>query len=115
MLVWVKDLALIWANLLHASIPWGNTNDPFLEADTQESSSCLPVFQGPGSFEERPNGSSNLCFHYTEEDATRSLRAYVPTLQGVLHCGTDVQVAHGSGMLLKYVFIRHRNARVCDQ
>ena len=43
MLVWVKDLSLIRANLLHASIPWGNPNDAFLVADTKSSSSCLPL------------------------------------------------------------------------
>ena len=44
MLVWVKDLSLIRANLLHASIPWGNRNDAFLVADIQKSSSsCLPL------------------------------------------------------------------------
>lgn len=48
MLVWVKDLSLIWANLLHASIPWNNANEPFVVADTQESSSsCLPLYNTP--------------------------------------------------------------------
>ena len=59
MLVWVKDLALIRANLLHASIPWGNVEDAFLVADTQKSSSsCLPVFDGPDCFEQREDGSA---------------------------------------------------------
>ena len=63
-LVWVKDLSLIRANLLHASIPWGNTNDAFLVADTQKSSSsCLPLCQAPDSFLERPDGRQHLQFH----------------------------------------------------
>ena len=45
MLVWVKDLSLIRANLLHASIPWGNANDTLLVADMQKSpSSSLPLY-----------------------------------------------------------------------
>lgn len=77
MLVWVKDLALIRANLLHASISWRNAEDAFLVADTQKSSSsCLPLFEGPDSFEERQDGSSNLRFHYTEEDRDRNLRVH---------------------------------------
>ena len=94
---------MIWANLLRASTPWENRNNAFLVADTQKSSSsCLAVFQGPDSFE-RDNGSTNLRFHYTEEDAERNLRAYLTTLLGALRCRTDVQVADGRGMLLKYV------------
>ena len=75
MLVWVKDLALIWANLLGPSIPWGNAEDAFLVADTRKSSSCLPLFEGPDSIEECKDGSSTLRFHYSEEDSARNLRA----------------------------------------
>ena len=104
MLVWVKDLALIRANLLRASIPWGNVEDAFLVADIQKSSSsCLPLFEGPDCFEQREDGSSTLRFHYGEEDSARSLRAFVTTLLGALRCRSDVQVADGWGMLLKYV------------
>ena len=87
MLVWVKDLSLIRANLLHASTPWGNANDTFLMADTQKSSSsCLPLCQAPDSFLERPDRRQHLQFHYTPKDASRSLRAYVSTLLGALRC-----------------------------
>ena len=104
MLVWVKDLALIRAGLLRASIPWDNRNDAFLVADTQKSSSsCLPVFQGPDSIEQGDDGATNLRFHYTPEDAHINLRAFTTTLLGALRCRTDMQVADGRGMLLKYV------------
>ena len=104
MLAWVKDLAPIRANLLRASIPWENAEDAFLVADTQISySPCLAVFEGPDSFEDCEDGSTNLRFHYTEEDSARNLTAYITTLLGVLHCRTDVQVADGQGMLLEYL------------
>ena len=103
-LVWVKDLSLIRANLLHASIPWGNANDAFLVADTQKSSSsCLPLCQAPDSFLERPDGRQHQQFHYMPEDASRNLRAYVSSLLGALRCRTDVLLADGKAMLLKYV------------
>ena len=105
-LVWVKDLSLIRANLLHASIPWGKANDAFLVADTQKSSSsCLPLCQAPDSFLEHPDGRQHLQFHYTPEDASRNLRAYVSSLLGALRCRTDVQLADGKAMLLKYVLL----------
>ena len=104
MLVWVKDLSLICTNLLHASIPWSNANKAFLVADTQQSSSsCLPLSEAPDSFVERPDGCPHLEFQYTAEDVSRNLMAYVTTLLGVLRCRTDVQLADGRGMLLKYV------------
>lgn len=104
MLVWVKDLSLIRTNLLHASIPWGNPNDASLVADTQKSSSfCLPLCLAQDSFLERPDRQQHLQFHYTPEDASRNLRAYVSTLLGALRCRTDVHLTDGKGMLLKYV------------
>ena len=103
-LVWVKDLSLIRANLLHASIPWNNANDAFLVADNrQSSSSCLPLSEAPDSFVERPDGHPHLEFHYTAEDASKNLRVYVTTLLGALRCRTDVQLVDGRGMLLKYM------------
>ena len=48
-------------------------------------------------------GTPRLQRHYTEEEARRSIRAYVTTLLGSLRCRTDVQVAGGKGMLLRYV------------
>ena len=73
MLVWVKDLALIRANLLRASIPWGNAEDAFLVADTQKSSSsCLPIFDAPDCLEQWEDGSSTIRFHYSQEDSNRN-------------------------------------------
>lgn len=48
-------------------------------------------------------GTPRLQLHYTEEEARHSIRAYVTTLLGSLRCRTDVQVAGGKGMLLRYV------------
>lgn len=80
MLVWVKDLSLIRANLLHASISWNNANDAFLVADTQQpsssSSSCLPLCNTPNSFIQRADGSMHLQFHFTEQDLSKNLRMH---------------------------------------
>lgn len=58
MLVWVKDVSVIWANLLHASIPWGNAKDTFLVADTQKSDrTCLPLCNHQDSFVQSSNGT----------------------------------------------------------
>ena len=104
MLVWVKDIASIRANLLKASIPWENAEDAFVVADTQKSDrSCLPLNAQPDSFVEDQNGVSHLQFQYGEEEAQRNIRAYVTTILGALKCRTDVQLADGKGMLLKYV------------
>ena len=104
MLVWLKDLPVIRANLLHAFIPWGNANDTFLVADTQKSStSCLAVSNAPDSFVQHPEGTTHLEFQYTQEDAGRNLCTYLTTLLGALCCRTHVQQADGKGMLLKYV------------
>ena len=104
MLVWVKDLALIRANLLHASIPWGNAEDAFLVADTQKSSSsCLPLFDGPDCFEQREDGSSTLRFHHGQEDSDRNLRACVTTLLGAGHVAEIC------------LLVRHQDARGGNQ
>lgn len=104
MLVWVKDITVIRANLLHASIPCDNAEDAFLVADTQKSDrTCLPIRSHQDSFVQGPDGRDLLEFLYTEEDARRNIRAYVTTLLGSLRCRTDVQLADGKAMLLKYV------------
>lgn len=104
MLVWVKDLTRIRANLLHASIPWENADVAFIVADTQKSNkSCLPLQPNADSFVQQPDGRQLLEFMYTEEDALRLIRAYVSTLLGALRCRTDVQLVDGKLMLLKYV------------
>ena len=103
MLVWLDQVSSIRADLLHASVPWDNAHDAFLVAHTQKSDkSCLPLKNGPDSFITDANGNSSLEFHYTE-DAQRNIRAYITTLLGSLKCRTDVQLADGKAMLLKYV------------
>ena len=105
MLVWVKDVSVIRADLLHASIPWQNKNDAFQVVDIQKSDrSSLAVKETTSnSFVQTADGSTQLEFRYTTEDARRNIRAFVTTLLGSLRCCTDVQVADGKAMLLKYV------------
>ena len=55
------------------------------------------------SFEQTPDGSTQLEFQYMPEDGRRNIRAFMTTLLGSLRCRTDVQVADGKAMLLKYV------------
>ena len=104
MLVWLENMAVIRADLLKASIPWQNQDDAFLVADVQRSDqSCLPIQVGEDAFVQNPDGATSLQFHYTEEETERNLHAYITTLLGSLLCRTDVQVADGKAMLLKYV------------
>ena len=104
MLASIDDLSSIRADLLHASVPWDNAHDAFLVAHTQKSNkSSLPVKNGPDAFITDAQGNSTLEFHYTEDDADRNIRAYITTLLGSLKCRTDVQMADGKAMLLKYV------------
>ena len=73
-------------------------------AATQKSHrSSLSLHAGPNAFVQSLEGTSCPKLHYTEEEARRSIRAYVTTLLGSLRCRTDVQVAGGKGMLLRYV------------
>lgn len=104
MLVWLNHVSSIRADLLHASVPWDNAHDAFLVAHTQKSDkSCLPVNNVPDSFITDVHGNSRLQFYYTEDDADRNIRAYITTLLGSLKCRSDVQLADGKAMLLKYV------------
>ena len=103
-LVWLDDVCSIRADVMHASVPWENAHETFLVANTQKShKSSLPVKNGPDAFITDANGNSTLEFHYTEDDAQRNIRAYITTLLGSLKCRTDVQLADGKAMLLKYV------------
>lgn len=103
-LVWLEDLSSICADLLHASVPWENAHDAFLVAHTQKSDkSSLTVKHTPDSFVTDAYGKTTLQFHYSEDDAQRNIHAYVTTLLGSLKCRTDVQVADGKAILLKYV------------
>ena len=104
MLVWLEDVSCIRADLMHASVPWDNARDAFLVANTQKSDrSCLPVNNAPDAFTTDPNGNTTLQFQYTVDDAERNIRAFITTLLGSLKCRTDVQLADGKAMLLKYV------------
>ena len=104
MLVWVDNISATRADLLHASVPWDNAEDAFVVASTQKSDrSCLPVNHHPDSFTTDPLGNTTLQFLHTEDDAERHIRAYITTLLGSLHCRTDVQLADGKSLLLKYV------------
>ena len=104
MLVWVKNISATRADLLHASVPWENAEDAFTVASIQKSDkSCLPVRHHPDSFITEWNGRHTLQFQHTEDDAERHIRAYITTLLGSLHCRTDVQLADGKALLLKYV------------
>ena len=103
-LVWLEDVSCIHADVMHASVPWDNAHDAYLVANTQKShQSCLPVNNAPDAFITDANGNTTLQFQYTEDDAQRNIRAYITTLLGSLKCRTDVQLADGKAMLLKYV------------
>ena len=66
MLVWVKDISATRADLLHASLPWGNAEDAFTVASIQKSDkSCLPVRDYPDSFITERNGRHTLQFQHT--------------------------------------------------
>ena len=103
MLVWVKDITVTWADLLHASISWENAEDAFLVTDTQKSDRSCLLLNPTNSFMPSPDGSPPLEFRYNQEDAARNLRVFVTTFLGSLWCCTDVQVEDIKGMLLKYV------------
>ena len=104
MLVWLEDVSCIHADLMHASLPWDNAHYAFLVANTQKShQSCLAVKNAPDAFITDANGNTTLQFQYTEDDAERNIRAFITTLLGSLKCRTDVQLADGKAMLLKYV------------
>ena len=65
-----------------------------------------PVFhsiKGEDAFIENSQRVTSLEFHYTEEEERRNLRVYITTLLGSLKCRTDIQVADGKAILLKYV------------
>ena len=102
-LVWVKDISATRADLLYASVPWGNARDAFTVASIQKSDkSCLPVCQYPDSFITERNGRHPLQFQHTEDDAERHIWAYVTTLLGSLHCkGLSSQICEQ---------LRHKNA-----
>ena len=104
MLVWVDDITVTRADLLHVTVPWQNAEDAFMVADIQKSDkSCLSVNNHPDSFIIDPLGNTTLQFLYTQDDADCHIRAYITTLLGSLRCRTDVQLADGKALLLKYV------------
>ena len=104
MLVWVKDISATRADLLYASVPWGNAQDAFTVASIQKSDKlCLTAGEYPDFFITEHNGRHTLQFQHTEDDAERHIRAYVTTLLVSLHCRTDVQLADGKALFIKYV------------
>ena len=97
-------LETIRGNQSESFVPRENRTDAILVADTQKSHrSSLSLHAGPNAFVQSLEGTPRLQLHYTEEEACRSIRAYVTTLLGSLRCRTDVQVAGRKGMLLRYV------------
>ena len=104
MLVWVDDISATRTDLLHASVPWDNADDAFLVASTQKSDkSCLPVNHHPDSYITDILENTTIQFLHTQDDADRHIRAYITTLLGCLQYHTDVQLADGKALLLKYV------------
>ena len=91
MLVWVEDITITRADLLHTSVPWHNANDAFMVADIQKSDkSCLEIKYHANSFTTDSLGNTTLQFLHTEDDADRHISAYITTLLGSLRCHTDV-------------------------
>lgn len=103
MLVRVKDLSVIRANLLHASIPWENAGHIHCGRHPKVQPFLPTINNQPDSFVEDYNKVLHLQLQYTEEDANRNLHAYISSLLGSLRCRTDVKLADGKGMLLKYI------------
>lgn len=48
-------------------------------------------------------GNTTIQFLHTEDDADRHIWAYITTLLGCLQCRTDVQLADGKALFLKYI------------
>lgn len=70
MLVWVQDISVTRADLLHVFDPWDNANDAFKVASIQKSdNSCLPVNHHPDSFITDSLGNTTMQFLHTEADA----------------------------------------------
>jgi len=104
MLVWVQDISATRADLLHAFVLWDNADDTFKDASIQKSDkSCLPVNPHPDSFITDSLGNTTMQFLHTEDDEDRHIQAYITTLLVSLQCRTDVQLADGKALLLKYV------------
>ena len=104
MLVWVDDISATRADLLHTSVLWDSAEDAIQVASTQKSDkSCLQVNNYPDPFSTDPLGHTTINFLHTEDDADHQIQAYITTLLGSLQCRTDVQLADGKELLLKYV------------
>lgn len=73
-------------------------------ADTQKSDrSCLKVNNNPTSFITLPSGKNSIAFHHTADDADRHIHTHLTTILGSLRCHSDIQLADGKALLLKYV------------
>ena len=104
MLLWLEDIGVTRADLLNATVPWHNAEDTFVVADTQKSDkSCLKVHTHPTFFITLPSAKNSIELHHTADDAERHIRAHLTTILGSLRCRSDVQLADGKALLLKYV------------
>ena len=104
MLLWLQDIGVTRADLLNATVPWHNAEDTFVVADTQKSDkSCLKVRTHPAFFITLPSAKNSIELHHTADDAERHIRAHLTTILGSLRCRSDVQLADGKALLLKYV------------
>ena len=73
-------------------------------ADTQKSDRlCLKVNNNPTSFITLPSDQNSIKFHHTADDADRHIHAHLATILGSLQCQSDIQLADGKALLLKYV------------
>ena len=104
MLLWLRNIAVTRADLLNATVPWANADDAFVVADTQKSDkSCLKIHTHPTSFITLPSGKNTIELQHTADDNDRHIRAHLTTILGSLRCRSDVQLADGKALLLKYV------------
>ena len=104
MLLWLEDIGVTRADLLNATVPWHNAEDTFVVADTQKSDkSYLKVHTHPTFFITLPYAKNSIELHHTADDAERHIRAHLTTILGSLRCRSDVQLADGKALLLKYV------------
>ena len=104
MLLWLQDIAVTRADLLNATVLCDNAEDAFVVVDTQKSDkSCLKIHTHPTSFITLPSGKNTIELHHTADDADRHICAHLTTILGCLRCRSDVQLADGKALLLKYV------------
>lgn len=80
-IVWVHNITVIRANLLHVSVPWENAPVDFLVADTQTlDKSSWPLCDQPDSFFTDSQCEISLHFRYMRDSGDKNLRGYLTTL-----------------------------------